>query len=62
MINFLGRVIIIDDEYNFMVMGVVKDFLIVIDFLFMVFLFFRSLEVMWGDFIKMSWVGVSDNS
>ncbi|MBX2871499.1 MAG: ABC transporter permease [Saprospiraceae bacterium] len=60
--NPLGRIITIDDEYEFTVTGVVKDLPTATDLPFTVFLSFRSLEEMWGDFVKTSWVGVSDNS
>ena len=60
--NPVGRIITIDDEHDFTVTGVVKDLPTATDLPFTVFLSFRSLEVMWGDFIKTSWVGVSDNS
>lgn len=58
----VGQVITIDDNYDFTVTGVVQDLPTTTDLPFTVFLSFRSLEKMWGDFVKTGWVGVSDNS
>lgn len=60
--NPLGKIITINDEHNFTVTGVVKDLPTATDLPFTVFLSFRSLEEIWGDFVKTGWVGVSDNS
>lgn len=60
--NPLGRIVTLNDEFDFTVTGVVRDLPTSTDLPFTVFLSFRTLEEMWGDFVKTSWVGVSDNS
>lgn len=60
--NPLGRVIRIDNQYNYTVKGVIKDFPANTNFPFTFLLSYISLEEVFGELAKTGWTGLSDRN
>lgn len=60
--NPLGRIIRIDDQYNYTVKGVIKDLPSNSNFPFTFFLSYVSLEEIFGELAKTGWTGLSDRN
>ncbi|MEZ5041677.1 MAG: ABC transporter permease [Saprospiraceae bacterium] len=58
----MGRIIRLNNTYNFTVTGVIEDLPANTDFPFTYLLSFASLEDVFGDFVHTNWNGVSDQS
>ncbi len=60
--NPLGRVIRIDNQYNYTVKGVIKDFPANTNFPFTFLLSYISLEEVFGEVAKTGWTGLNDRN